>query len=352
MSGGIFVIGSDERLVEMTAASYDSEQVLQELLEKYPSLIAGDQVDPETPRRWLLVSREVGLASERDGGNRWALDHLFLDQDAVPTLVEVKRITDTRIRREVIGQMLDYAANAVVYLPVETIRSRFEESHRSRSSDPDTVLREFLEPGATPEHFWQSVKTNLQAGRVRLLFVADEIPPELRRVVEFLNQQMDPAEVLAVEIRQYASGEFKTFVPRVFGQTEEAQTKKSGSALQSSRTWDEASFFDTLEQRVGPGASAVAQRVLEWTKAAEALGKGHVYWGSGKRDGSFIVTLRNGAEEHYPVAVYTYGRLEIQFQYLRNKPPFDKAETRHELLSRLNRVPGVQRPPHTLTNRR
>jgi hypothetical protein len=31
-----------------------------------------------------------------------------LDQDAVPTLVEVKRSSDTRIRREVMGQMSDY----------------------------------------------------------------------------------------------------------------------------------------------------------------------------------------------------------------------------------------------------
>jgi hypothetical protein len=59
-------------------------------------------------------------------GNRWSVDHLFLDQDAVPTIVEVKRSTDTRIRREVVGQMLDYAANAVVYWPVEAIRAEFE----------------------------------------------------------------------------------------------------------------------------------------------------------------------------------------------------------------------------------
>jgi hypothetical protein len=56
---------------------------------------------------------------------RFSLDHLFLDQDGIPTLVEVKRSSDTRIRREVIGQMLDYAANDVVYWPIEMIRSRF-----------------------------------------------------------------------------------------------------------------------------------------------------------------------------------------------------------------------------------
>lgn len=37
------------------------------------------------------------------------MDHLFVDQDAIPTLVEVKRSSDTRIRREVVGQLLEYS---------------------------------------------------------------------------------------------------------------------------------------------------------------------------------------------------------------------------------------------------
>jgi hypothetical protein len=198
---------------------------LQELLAKYPNLLAGDQIDSDEPRRWLLVSRKVPLASEEDGVGRWSVDHLFLDQDAIPTIVEVKRSTDTRIRREVVGQMLDYAANAVAYWPVETLRSRFEEN----SEDPEQDLRELLDDETVSEEFWQRVKANLQAGKLRLIFIADEIPAELRRVVEFLNQQMDPVEVLAVEIKQYAGGDLKTLVLRVIGQTVEAQQKKTGN---------------------------------------------------------------------------------------------------------------------------
>jgi hypothetical protein len=52
------------------------------------------------------------------GGGRWALYRLFIDQDGIFTIVEEKRSTDTRIRREVIGQMQDYAANAVAYWPI------------------------------------------------------------------------------------------------------------------------------------------------------------------------------------------------------------------------------------------
>jgi hypothetical protein len=99
VGGGIYLVQGDGGLVEMSEQDYASEALLQELLAKYPNLLAGDQIDGGEPRRWLLVSREVPLASEEDGTGRWSVDHLFLDQDAIPTIVEVKRSTDTRIRR-------------------------------------------------------------------------------------------------------------------------------------------------------------------------------------------------------------------------------------------------------------
>ena len=100
----------------------------------------------------------------------------------------------------------------------------------------------------TFQTFWQQVKTNLQAGRVRLIFIADEIPTELRRVVEFLNSQMDPAEVLAIEVKQFVGENLKTLVPRVVGQTEAARQKKNVDRGES-RQWDEASFFSESESK-------------------------------------------------------------------------------------------------------
>src|SRR5215203_3400855 len=116
----------------MVEQDYASEARLQELLAKYSNLLAGDQIDGDEPRRWLLLDREVSLATVEGGTGRWSVDHLFLDQDAVPTIVEVKRSTDTRIRREVVGQVLDYAANAVFYWPLGTLRARFEEGRDDR----------------------------------------------------------------------------------------------------------------------------------------------------------------------------------------------------------------------------
>ena len=78
-----------------------------------------------------------------------------------------------------------------------------------------------------PEEFFEKVKTNLQAGKIRLVFVADVIPTELRTIVEFLNTQMDPAEVYAVEVKQYIGEGLKTLVPRLVGQTAEAQRREN-----------------------------------------------------------------------------------------------------------------------------
>ena len=80
MSSGVFLIQTDGQLVEMTEECYGSEADSQELLARYPNLLAGDQINDEKPRRWLLISREAALPSEENGSDRWSVDHLFLDQ--------------------------------------------------------------------------------------------------------------------------------------------------------------------------------------------------------------------------------------------------------------------------------
>ncbi|MEM9809290.1 MAG: hypothetical protein AAF959_28910, partial [Cyanobacteria bacterium P01_D01_bin.56] len=144
MATGIFAIQDNGQLIEMTEAAYDSEDVFQALLEQYPNLLAGDQIDNSSPRRWLLVQREMRVPDIENGAGRWSVDHLFLDQDAIPTLVEVKRSSDTRIRREVVGQMLDYAANAVSYWPVEQIRDCYETNCDTQGVDADQQLVDLL----------------------------------------------------------------------------------------------------------------------------------------------------------------------------------------------------------------
>jgi hypothetical protein len=145
--GSIFVLREDGTLIEMQETPYDSEALLQQLLADYSNLLAGDQINPDKPSRWLLVSREMRVPGN-DGADRGSLDHLFLDQDAVPTLVKVKRSENTQIRREVVGQMLDYAANGVAFWSVENIRRRYKATCAERNAEPIEKLADFLSPEA------------------------------------------------------------------------------------------------------------------------------------------------------------------------------------------------------------
>ncbi len=336
MSRGIFLIQSDNKLIEMKEQPYLSEDLLQRYLANYPRILAGDEINPTQPRKWLLVTREASLPSEEGGGGRWAVDNLFLDQDAIPTIVEVKRSSDTRIRREVVGQMLDYAANTVVYWSIEALRSQFERHCQNKGVDVEQELTDFLGPYVNPESFWRQVKTNLQAGKVRLIFVADVIPVELRRIVEFLNEQMDPAEVLAIEIKQYVSqdSKIKTLVPNVLGQTAEAQQRKS-SVLRAQKQWDEPSFLQKLEERSTVEAN-VARKILDWARSRTTP-----IWGQAPQRGSFTPVLQHKGNDNKLFRMYTEGYVEIPFKDYQKIPPFDAETKRLDLFNKLNSIDGL-----------
>jgi hypothetical protein len=340
MKSGIFLIQSNDHLIEMKEQAYDSEGLLQELLAKYPNLLAGNQMSQSEPRRWLLISREASIPMQEETVGR-----LSVDQDGIPTFIEVKRSSDTRIRREVVGQMLDYVANAVVYLTVEAIQANFRLTCEALEIDPEDELQDFLGIDADPEEFWQTVKTNLRAGKIRMLFVADEIPPELRRIVEFLNEQMNQAEVLAVEIRQYAGEGLRTLVPRVMGLTAEAERSKGVS--EPARQWDEETFFVDLKARKGSADAEVAQEILDWAK----INMPDIFWGKGKVNGSFIPGLNQKGTWHQVIRVSTNGYVEFSFQYMQPNPPFDDPAKRLELLHRLNKIQGIDLSEDTIDRR-
>ena len=222
-----------QRLEPLMEELFDLEDTLQALLAKHPELIDGEQIRPGDPRRWILVRREQGIAATPGGGDWWSVDLLLIDQDATPTLVEVKRGSNPEIRRTVVGQMLEYAAHARHSWTADDIRRHFEETQTNQGRDANDTLREFLglegddedeelDDGALGDRadgFWDRVATNLAANRLRLLFVADEIPAPLAQVVEFLNEQMPNIEVMAVEIKQFNGSSIQTLVPRVIGRT-------------------------------------------------------------------------------------------------------------------------------------
>ena len=333
MSSGVFLLNKDGSLEEMNQEDYSSEEYLQTLLENYPNLLAGEQINETNPRKWIVISREFPVPGDDFSGGRWSLDHLLLDQEGIPTLVEVKRSSDTRIRREVVGQMLDYAANAISFWKVETIRLRYESKFGNDSEQAKIDMDSKFENPVEYEDYWEKVDNHLKTGRIRLLFVADEIPSELKQIVEFLNQQMNPAEVLAIEIKQYTGQEQSTFVPRVIG-----QSLKTVSAKQSKKQWDESLFLDEISSKYRAEIIEVVNKLLKWGKDQNL----RIWWGSGSNHGSCFLVKDHNEVPYSSFSIWTNGNIEIQFQHMKNRPVYDSKDMRLELLNQLNDIRNIQ----------
>lgn len=340
MGGAIYLIRDDERLLPMSETLYDSEDLLQKLLADYPELLAGDQIDPGQPRRWLLVDQELGVPAKSGGADQWDVDLLFLDQDGIPTLVEVKRSTNTEIRRQVVGQMLDYAANAVLNWSVDRLREKFEARCKKEGKDPEEELfRHLADPESDPESFWQTVETNLRAGRIRLIFVADKIPPELHRIVEFLSGQMRSARVLAIEVKQYTGQGQRALVPRLVAGTKPAPPEPE------SEPWNPERFELALETTRGSAEVNVFKRIQKWAKKRSLV----LAFGRGKKNGSCYLILSLPSRKIWLFSPWTDGKIWFLFAQMREIPPFDKEEKQRELLRLLNQIQGMNIPEDSFT---
>jgi hypothetical protein len=151
----IFLLGDDGVLTEVSSTPYGAEADLQELLADHVHLLSGAQINQDSPRRWLLIKREAGIPNQEGGGAWWSVDHFVVDQDAVPTFVVAKRASDARARREVVAQMLDYAANGSAFWVPEQLRAWFEGDDPKAATQqlvtwlgPRMTIRRALLPGS------------------------------------------------------------------------------------------------------------------------------------------------------------------------------------------------------------
>ena len=305
--------GEDNKLIKAPNRPYALEKDLQALVSEHPELLLAGDASEEGALRWMLVTPEAGIPDTEYGADRWWIDHIFLDQKGTPTFVEVKRSTDTRIRREVVGQMLEYAANARRYWSAGKLRAFAEER---ADGSADSLLAELLNQDTSAldtdqiEAFWQIVDENIRAGRVRLLFVADELPKELRAIIEFMNEKMETVEVLGVELRQYVGEDLRAVVPRIIGQTEATRIAKRRPSvsrpilnevtfLKACPDLARGCFADALQEAGKRGLSVKwARESFNLRVPLEGGNAALLYaWGVGREHASVQVYLKSVSDE-------------------------------------------------------
>lgn len=321
----------------------NEDEELQSLLERSPELLAGEQIDPENPRRWILIKREMGVPDPTTGAARWSIDFLFMDQDAVLTFVECKRHDDTRSRREIIGQVLDYVANAPRFWTAEELQPAAAATARKAGQSLEDLVKQLRLGGnhTSAELFAEAVE-KLQKHQVRIVLFLETAPPELKTLVEFLNLEFSQVEVLLIEAKLYEMEGIRVVAPSLWGYTEQVRVLKQASAVARStarKRWDEATFFAELAARLDNEAGQVAVGTLYRDLPKSGFG---ISWGTGQ-NATLNVSLPH-VTERVIFTVTSEGDLIINFGSLgRSEAEF---ELRTTLLSEMQKEFGWRAPPN------
>lgn len=278
------------------------EEALQTLFQKHPSIIPGKQIEPgsDDPPRFVLLRRDMPVKGNSVG-------NLYVDQHGMLTVVETKLFENPESRREVVGQIIEYAADAAEAWGNGQARKIATQAWSREGKVLDNVLNEeFGDPHAS-ESIWQRVEANLSQGRLRLIIATDELRPDVRRMIEYLNNQMRDTQVLGLELRCYGSDtDALVCVPRVVGQTRAAVDRKGSSQA----SWTVDSLMKAYGELKDLGLAQKLGIALDWAvendvfiesraespsfKFKGAVGKG---LGSFHIDGKIYLHLK---EEFYP----------------------------------------------------
>ena len=183
----------------------------------------------------------------------------------------------------------------------------------------------------------------------------------MRRLVEFLNEQVPRVEVLALEIRQYQAGHGgpSAVAPRLVGQTARPQAGKEPAAPTARRPapWTTTEVLDCLTP-AGPEAAAVGDAGHSWAVTHPRI---RTTGGTGTSDRSFTMSADTGCGTSPDLGVLSlYATpggerrfLEIRIRATLATPPYDRSPAR-ELLMADPHALAIPRPqePNALTTER
>lgn len=172
--------GASRPLTPLSLTGRDiSEDVLQELLDDHLDLLPIDELSSS----WgplVSLGREIGLQVGY-------IDNLFVSPAGEITLVEAKLWRNPQARREVVGQILDYAA-AIASMSYDDL----DNAVQARDHGPPIWARLTRSvPGLSPVEeagFVDTVSRNLRAGRFLLLVVGDGIRSDLHSMADLLGR--------------------------------------------------------------------------------------------------------------------------------------------------------------------
>lgn len=162
----------------------ESEKWLQGLLFEHPELIPLDRIEGR-PTRLIPLCRELALP--RAGGAVF-LDLLAVTDAGRLVLIECKLWRNPQARREVLAQILEYAA-LLRRWTISDLTARLKAQTGSTAANPAFAVVSRA-TGLTDEAFFtDSLARNLRSGDFQLIVAGDGIREEVTAIAEHLGDQ-------------------------------------------------------------------------------------------------------------------------------------------------------------------
>jgi hypothetical protein len=284
------------KLVE--SAAYKGENELQRLLAESPSLISIEDVRAGAGQLVVAV-REFPLPIG-------FLDLVAFSAAGDITLIECKLASNPQIKREVIGQALEYGAH-LWQMSYEDL----DQAIQQRTNKPLAELMHAAlgDSDWDEETFRVNIESALADGSFILIIVVDEITEELSRIIHFVNNCGHPVFTFAaLEMQRYQSDKTEMLVPRVVG-----DTLSSTAGNGNSRTrWTEDTFLKDATNKLDLDTLQTIKLLYDWSKKHANL----VRFGTGSANGSYTFLFEKNGKTGSVFSIYTNGALTINFGYM------------------------------------
>jgi hypothetical protein len=190
---------------------YD-EAWVRDLIFANPGAVPIQEIDPS-------FGPLVPVCTELDTRIAGFADALFVNHLGMPTLVECKLWRNPEARREVVGQILDYAR----VLRRWTFTDLQREAARARKEQGFDLFRHVQQfhPDLDQAAFVDSVSRNLAQGRVLLLIVGDGIREGVEAIAEYVQDHAGLHFTLGlIEAQVFELGDGRRIMqPRVLART-------------------------------------------------------------------------------------------------------------------------------------
>ena len=163
--------------VSQTGAGGVLEDYIQALVHEHPSILPIGEIDPIF-KGAVAVCREL----ETPAG---PIDNFLVTPSGLPVLVECKLWRNAEARREVVGQILDYAKELARFTVSDLQREVAKRLGRGPSALLDIVRA--ADPMVDETEFNDNLTATLRRGRFLLLLVGDGIRERVEAIAEYLQ---------------------------------------------------------------------------------------------------------------------------------------------------------------------